>query len=625
MSKLLWHSTFIIVLSFLLLHAAANVPLPPPIHCNSTGCTVDNYQGLWLDRKPCRASAALYPSSEAELFQAVARASKSGTKIRVVSRGSHSIPKLVCPGGHDGILVSTREYNSLIHVNLTSKTVTAHAGVMLEDLLQTVAQHGLALPASPYWHGVSVAGMISTGAHGSSMWGKGSGVHDHVVGMRIIVPTCEEEGFAKVVELVEGDADLDAARLSLGVLGAISTVTFQLEPMFKRSVTLELRGDEELEHAALELAKAHEFSQLSWYPASGKMLVKVDDRVAVDTPGDGAYKLLLLDKMDVGLLESMRTEWEASEELQDMEAICEQEPRWMILRLNSGDGLVNDGTGSFVGYPVIGFHHKIQACGGCERDDPSLVITPTGIQDLNPSPHEPPPLDGDGMVEELQVPYLVAHKKLGTCFWNPLIKGFLYFDTSISIPVSKFSDALLDIKRLRDTFPQAMCNLAFLGGIWIRFVTASKAYLGEPTDAVVFEMFYYRSKEPVTPRFRQDLFEEIEQILVFKYGGKPHWGKNRDLAFEAMHQRTSAMEKFVEVRQRFDPQGLFSNEWTDAILGIKSSSRDVQTFQKYCALEGLCICKEDSHCHPTKGILCRPGHVYKEARVCRFEKQELAT
>ncbi|MCO5553446.1 hypothetical protein L7F22_006967 [Adiantum nelumboides] len=165
-------------------------------------------------------------------------------------------------------------------------------------------------------------------------------------------------------------------------------------------------------------------------------------------------------------------------------------------------------------------------------------------------------------------------RSLALAFGTPLSK-VSHSDTAISIPVSMFSDTFLDIKHLRDTFPQAMCNLAFIGGIWIHFVTLSKAYLGEPTDAVVFEMLYYRSKETLTPRFRQYLFEEIKQILVFKYGGKPYGAKNRNLAFEAMHQRTFAMEKFAEIRQRFDPEGLFSNEWTDAILEIKSSSRDV--------------------------------------------------
>ncbi|MCO5610835.1 hypothetical protein L7F22_065077 [Adiantum nelumboides] len=461
--------------------------------------------------------------------------------------------------------------------------------------------------------------MTSTGAHGSSMWGKGSGVHDYVVGMRIIVPASEEEGFAKVVKVAEGNADLDAARLSLGVLGAISTVTFQLEPIFKRSVTLELREDYELDHAAHKLAKAHEFSALTWYRASSKMLVRVDDRVTVDTPGDGAYKFAIFDKMDVGIVESMRTVWEASEESQNDDPICKQEPILMNSQIDSGDGLANDGFGTFVGYPVIGFHHKMQTSGGCEREEFTPIITPTSILGS-----ESLPSYGDGMVEEPQVPYIDAHNKPGTYLWNPLIKGFLFFHTSVSIPVSKFTDALIDVKRLQDIFPQAMCNLAFLGGVLLRFLTTSKAYLGEPPNAVVFEMMYYRSRKPSTPRFHQDPFEEIEQILVFKYGGKPHCGKNRDLVFEAMDKRTVALENFVEARQRFDPQGLFSNDWTDAILGIKSS-RDVQTFQDYCALEGLCRSKEDSHCHPAKGVMCRPGHVYKKARVCRFEKQGVAT
>lgn len=131
---------------------------------------------------------------------------------------------------------------------------------------------------------------------------------------------------------------------------------------------------------------------------------------------------------------------------------------------------------------------------------------------------------------------------------------------------------------------------------------------------------YYRAKDPFTPRLHEDLFEEIEQILLHKFGGKPHWGKNRDLTFEDMHIRTRAMEKFLEACKRFDSSGLFSSEWTDAILGIQSSSRGVQTFQDHCALEGLCVCK-DSHCHPAEGYFRRLGLAYKEARVCRYEMQ----
>eukprot|EP00250_Pteridium_aquilinum_P021762 c25216_g1_i1 orf=206-2071(-) len=597
--------------------AAAYVPLPSPILCDSKGCTVENYQGLWVDRKPCKASKAIYPTSEAELFEAVALASKTGSKVKVISKGAHSIPKLVCPGGEEGLLISTQFYNSFIHVNLTSLTVTAHAGVMLRDLLDKIAEYGLALPHTPYWQGISVAGMISTGAHGSSMWGKGSAPHDYVVGIRLIVPATEEEGYAKVIDLAEEDEDLDAARLSLGVLGAISMVTFQLEPMFKRSVTVEIRGDEGLEDEILQFAEEHEFGGLTWYPASRKALFKLDGRVSVETQGDGAFNMPPLKEMEVGHIESLRSALEASEERQNMNEICEAENAAVTFRHSSGDGLVNVGT-TFTGYPVVGFNHKLQTSGGCEREA-SPTITPTRL-DFNPPNEHHQQLKEDTFEQNL---VLLETQKLLTCNWNPLIKkGFFFFNTAISIPTSRVRDAILEIKKLRDVDPQAICSVGVIGGIFMRFQTKSKAYLGEPTSSIMFDFLYYRSKEPHTPRSNQDVFEEIEQILVNKLGGKPHWGKNRDLVFDGMHTRTLAMDKFLEVMKKFDPLSLFSSEWSNAILGVGLSSHNVHTFQDHCALEGLCVCREDSHCHPTKGYYCRPGRVYKEARVCRYEKED---
>ncbi|CAA6663038.1 unnamed protein product [Spirodela intermedia] len=74
---------------------------------------------------------------------------------------------------------------------------------------------------------------------------------------------------------------------------------------------------------------------------------------------------------------------------------------------------------------------------------------------------------------------------------------------------------------------------------------------------------------------------------------------------------------------KYDSEGLFSSDWTDAVLGIRGESLSVE--KKGCALEGNCICSSNKHCAPKKGYFCRRGLVYKEARVCRKSGKHNAT
>lgn len=211
---------------FFMIVAAAGTPPEDPIHCSAgnSNCTITNSYGAFPDRTICRAAAAIYPTSEAELISAVAAASKSGRKLKVATRFSHSIPKLVCPDGDDGVIISTKNLNRTLKIDAPEMTVTVESGVTLKQLISDAAEAGLALPCGPYWLGVTVGGMLGTGVHGSSLWGVGSQVHDYVVRVRIVSPAGPAEGFAKVRVLEDGNPDLDAAKVSLGVLGVISQV-----------------------------------------------------------------------------------------------------------------------------------------------------------------------------------------------------------------------------------------------------------------------------------------------------------------------------------------------------------------------------------------------------------------
>jgi FAD-dependent oxidoreductase len=100
---------------------------------------------------------------------------------------------------------------------------------------------------------------------------------------------------------------------------------------------------------------------------------------------------------------------------------------------------------------------------------------------------------------------------------------------------------------------------------------------------------------------------------VFKYGGLPHWGKNRNLVFNGALKKYKNAGAFLRVKEMYDPLGLFSNEWADQVLGLKG---EVNIIKEGCALEGLCICSQDIHCAPRDGYLCRAGKIYQDARVC---------
>ncbi|KAL2954806.1 hypothetical protein AAZX31_19G244600 [Glycine max] len=568
----------LVLIFFLCFYVALPTP-EDPIKCTSknTNCTITNSYGIFPDRSICGAEQVFYPTEEEELVKVVASASQIKKKMKVATRFSHSIPKWVCPEGQKGWLISTKYLNRVLEIEAEKRTITVQSGVTLKQLIDEAAKAGLALPYAPYWWGLTIGGILGTGAHGSSLWGKGSSVHEQVVELRIVRPTGPQDGYAKVHTLShqEDDQHLNAAKLSLGLLGVISQqITLKLEPLFKRSITYLTKNDSDLGDQAAAFGQQHEFADIIWYPNQHKAVYRVDDRVPMNTSGNGVYDFIPFRSTPSLELALIRTTEDVQESTRDADGKCLLAKTTTNTLKATAYGLTNNGM-IFTGFPVVGFHNHLQASGSCLEIDMNAKIT--------------------------------------SCPWDFRVKGEFFHQTAFSIGLSVVKNFIEDVQKLVELEPKRFCGIEIYNGILMRYVKASSAYLGKQEDAIDFDITYYRSKDPMTPRLYEDIIEEVEQLGIFKYGGLPHWGKNRNVAFEGVINKYKNAGKFFKVKDEYDSQGLFSSEWSDQVLGLKEG---LTISKDGCALEGLCICSQDNHCAPSKGYFCRPGKVYKEARIC---------
>jgi FAD/FMN-containing dehydrogenase len=190
------------------------------------------------------------PDDEAAV-QALVRGA-AGRSVRVVG-ATHSFSAIAAP---EQIAVTLDRLTGIVQCD--DARVTVRAGTRLGELNEALAAAGRALPIVGSIAAQTIAGMIATGTHGSSL------VHGNlsslVEGLRLV------DGRGEVHALAGDDPRLDGARVHLGALGIVTEVTLRIGPAFQLAETVENVPIGEVPAALAAIACSAEYVKVWWMP-----------------------------------------------------------------------------------------------------------------------------------------------------------------------------------------------------------------------------------------------------------------------------------------------------------------------------------------------------------------------
>jgi L-gulonolactone oxidase len=222
----------------------------------------------WAGNQAATGIEVAHPAGAEQIAAAVTSAAAAGRRVRPIGSG-HSFTAIGRP--EDVQLVLDR-HAGLVDVD-PSGLVTVQAGMTLHRLTAELAARGWALTNLGDVDRQTVAGALATGTHGTGARFGGLGTQLRAMDLVLADGTelrCSSEENADV---------FTAARVGLGALGVVSTVTLQAEPAFAlRAVESPARLPELLDGFE-EFMTSTDHVEFYWFPHTDRCLTKRNTRV----------------------------------------------------------------------------------------------------------------------------------------------------------------------------------------------------------------------------------------------------------------------------------------------------------------------------------------------------------
>jgi FAD-linked oxidoreductase len=215
-----------------------------------------------------RPASIVHPVGEDELCRVVKDAAAAGQTVKAVGAG-HSFTATAVT---EGWLVVLDRYDRVLDVDTVNYRITVQAGITLSSLNDELDRRGLAMANLGDIAYQTIAGATSTATHGTGAALRGLAAQ--IVAMRVVT------GDGSVVACDAGSEPevFHCARVGVGAVGLVSTVTLQVVPAFTLRVLEQPMRVDELLTGIDELVDSNDHFEFFWVPHTDWALTKRNNR-----------------------------------------------------------------------------------------------------------------------------------------------------------------------------------------------------------------------------------------------------------------------------------------------------------------------------------------------------------
>lgn len=235
----------------------------------ASGNTWQNWSGL----ATAHPQQVVSPTSADDVIGEVRAAAASGTPIKMPGTG-HSFTNIAVS---NGVLLDPTRLTGITRVDRERMEVTALAGTPLHVLNHELEKLGLSLHNMGDIAAQTLAGATSTGTHGTG--GLVASLSAQIAALELVTA----DGSLIRASAEENPDIFAVARLGLGALGIITTITFRVEPLFTLEAHESPMSWDQVIAESDDLVRENHHFEFYWFPHTDGCLTKQDNRT-LDEP-----------------------------------------------------------------------------------------------------------------------------------------------------------------------------------------------------------------------------------------------------------------------------------------------------------------------------------------------------